>query len=104
MPHPAGKQFVLVLEWSQYRPAVRMMSAVNKSRYKPDAEAEYTFSGKRIGRRNRLYRTKDGKIMCADVNGSYNILRKRKPDAFANADAKGLAAYVVQPVRLAIIV
>ncbi len=72
--------------------------------YKPDDETEYTFSGKRIGRRNRLYRTKDGKIICADVNGSYNILRKRKPDAFAHVDAKGIAAYVVQPLRLAITV
>ena len=72
--------------------------------YKPDDDMEYIFSGKRIGQRNRLYRTKDGKIICADVNGSYNILRKRKPDAFAHVDAKGLAAYAVQPVRLAVTV
>jgi putative transposase len=69
--------------------------------YKPDDDTEYTFSGKRMGRRNRLYRTKDRRIICADVNGSYNILRKSKPDAFAHGDAKGLAAYVVQPLRLA---
>jgi putative transposase len=72
--------------------------------YKPDDETSYTFSGKRFGPRNRLYRTKDGHIICADVNGSYNILRKSKPDAFAHADAKGIAAYVVQPLRLAIAV
>ncbi len=72
--------------------------------YKPDDETEYSFSGKRIGRRNRLYHTKDGRKICADVNGSYNILRKSKPDAFAHADAKGIAAYVVQPLRLAITV
>jgi putative transposase len=72
--------------------------------YKPNDDAEYTFSGKRMGRRNRLYRTKDGKIICTDVNGSYNILRKSKPDAFAHADAKGIAAYVVQPLRLAVTV
>ncbi len=72
--------------------------------YQPNDDTEHTFSGKRIGRRNRLYRTKDGRIICADVNGSYNILRKSKPDAFAHVDAKGLAAYVVQPVRLAITV
>ncbi|HEY4388986.1 MAG TPA: transposase [Ktedonobacteraceae bacterium] len=72
--------------------------------YHPDDDTEYTFSGRRMGRRNRLYRTKDGKIICADVNGSYNILRKRKPDAFAHAEAKGIAAYVVQPLRLAITV
>ncbi|MGH2495182.1 MAG: RNA-guided endonuclease InsQ/TnpB family protein [Ktedonobacteraceae bacterium] len=69
--------------------------------YQPDDDTEYRFGGKRMGRRNRLYRTKDGKIICADVNGSYNILRKCKPDAFA---AEGLAAYVVQPLRLAIAV
>jgi putative transposase len=72
--------------------------------YKPNDDAEYAFSGKRIGRRNRLYRTKDGRKICADVNGSYNILRKRKPDAFAHAGAKGLAAYVVQPLRLPVTV
>jgi putative transposase len=72
--------------------------------YKPDDDAAYSFSGKRIGRRKRLYRAKDGRVICADVNGSYNILRKRKPDAFAHVDAKGLAAYVVQPLRLAITV
>lgn len=70
--------------------------------YRPDDETEYHFSGKRMGRRNRLCRTKDGRKICADVNGSYNILRKRRPDAFS--EAKGVAAYVVQPLRLAIAV
>src|SRR5260370_26534117 len=56
--------------------------------YKPDDGEQHSFSGKRIGRRNRLYRTKDGRVICADVNGSYNILRKRKPDAFTHVDAK----------------
>ncbi|HEX6482469.1 MAG TPA: transposase [Ktedonobacteraceae bacterium] len=68
--------------------------------YKPNDGEAHTFSGKRVGRRNRLYRTKDGRTICADVNGAYNILRKRRPDAFSKA--KGVAAYVVQPVRLAI--
>jgi putative transposase len=68
--------------------------------YQPNDEEEHLFSGKRIGRRNRLYRTKDGRKICADVNGAYNILRKRKPDAFA----KGTAGYVVHPLRLAIAV
>ncbi len=43
--------------------------------YKLGDDTEYTFSGKRFGRRNRLYRTKDGRVICADVNGSYNILK-----------------------------
>src|SRR6266699_755016 len=68
--------------------------------YKPNDEEEHTFSGKRIGRRNRLYRTQDGRKICADVNGAYNILRKSRPDAFS--EAKGVAGYVVHPVRLAV--
>jgi len=68
--------------------------------YTPNDEEEHLFSGKRIGRRNRLYRTKDGRIICADVNGAYNILRKGRPDAFSKA--KGVAGYVVHPVRLAV--
>ncbi len=68
--------------------------------YKPNDDTEYLFSGKRMGRRNRLYRTADGRIICADVNGAYNILRKRRPDAFS--EAKGVAGYVVHPVRLAV--
>jgi putative transposase len=66
--------------------------------YKPNDETQHVFSGKRIGKRNRLYRTKDGRKICADVNGAYNILRKRRPDAFA----EGIAGYVVHPVRLAV--
>jgi putative transposase len=68
--------------------------------YQPNDEEEHVFSGKRIGRRNRLYRTKDGRKICADVNGAYNILRKSRPDAFS--EAKGVAGYVVHPVRLAV--
>jgi len=66
--------------------------------YHPNDEEEHVFSGKRIGRRNRLYRTKDGRKISADVNGAYNILRKRRPEAFA----EGVAGYVVHPVRLAV--
>lgn len=51
--------------------------------YVANNEKQHIFSGKRIGPRSRLYRTKDGRKICADVNGAYNILRKSKPDAFA---------------------
>ena len=68
--------------------------------YKPNDETVHVFSGKRIGRRNRLYRTKDGRKICADINGAYNILRKRRSDAFS--EAKGSAGYVVHPARLVV--
>ena len=41
---------------------------------------DYTFSGKRIHR--GLYRSKDGTVMNADVNGAANIIRKEYPEAF----------------------
>jgi putative transposase len=64
--------------------------------YKPNDDTKHRFSGKRVKR--GLYWAKDGTAINADVQGSYNILRKRRPDAFA----KGVAGYVVHPVRLAV--
>lgn len=55
---------------------------------------EYQFNGKRIKR--GLYKTCDGKLINADVNGSYNILRKAIPNAFVN----GIEDVAVHPVRL----
>ncbi|MDJ0719814.1 MAG: hypothetical protein QNJ54_37260, partial [Prochloraceae cyanobacterium] len=49
------------------------------------------FSGKRIKR--GLYRSSTGKSINADVNASYNILRKVFPKAFAD----GIEGCVVQP-------
>jgi len=66
--------------------------------YKPNDVTKSTFSGKRVKR--GLYRAKNGTVINADVQGSYNILRKRRPDAFSKA--KGVAGYVVHPVRLAV--
>lgn len=49
------------------------------------------YCGKRIKR--GLFRSKEGKLINADVNGSLNILRKVVPDAFAN----GIEAIAVSP-------
>jgi putative transposase len=51
------------------------------------------YAGKRIKR--GLFRASDGRRLNADVNGSYNILRKVVPNAFGN----GIAGVVVHPVR-----
>jgi putative transposase len=50
--------------------------------YKKNIKNTYTFSGNRIKR--GLYKSKNDKIINADVNGSYNILRKAFPNAFSN--------------------
>jgi putative transposase len=52
------------------------------------------YAGRRIKR--GLFQSADGRLINADVNGSYNILRKVVPNAFAN----GIGAAVVQPVRV----
>jgi putative transposase len=66
--------------------------------YQPNDQEVHHFSGKRIGPRSRLYRAKTGRTISADVNGAYNILRKSRPNAFA----EGIAGYVVHPVRLVV--
>jgi putative transposase len=52
------------------------------------------FSGKRVQR--GLYRAANGRRIHADVNGSYNIIRKVLPDSFG----QGIAGTAVCPVRL----
>jgi len=52
--------------------------------YKPNDEATYTFSGKRVKR--GLYRASNGREINADSNGAYNIIRKVAPDAFRQAE------------------
>jgi putative transposase len=52
------------------------------------------YAGRRV--RRGLFRTATGRYLNADVNGSYNILVKAAPEAFA----LGRRGCVVQPVRL----
>jgi putative transposase len=52
------------------------------------------YAGRRVHR--GLFRTASGQYLNADVNGSYNILVKAAPEAFA----LGRRGCVVQPVRL----
>ena len=66
----------------------------------PGAEAgekEVTFSGTRI--RRGLYRTKDGRILNADINGALNILRKSNVVSLEALYSRG---EVDTPVRIRI--
>ena len=56
------------------------------------------FSGKRIAR--SWYRASDGTILHADVNGSYNILRKSTSDL--SQLGRGVVGTAVSPRRLAV--
>ncbi len=55
-----------------------------------------TYQGKRIKR--GMFRSSTGKLINADLNGAYNIIRKVAPSAFAN----GVEDVAVHPVALAI--
>jgi putative transposase len=54
------------------------------------------YTGKRIHR--GLFRASDGRCLNADVNGSYNILRKVIPNAYTAGN--GIGGAVVHPVQL----
>jgi transposase len=57
-------------------------------------EQEPVFSGRRVKR--GMYRASGKRYLNADVNGSYNILRKVVPDVLC----KGIEDCVVNPRRL----
>lgn len=50
----------------------------------PSKKSDIVFSGKRIKR--GLYRSRNGSVINADINGSYNILRKEVSDVYLPAD------------------
>jgi len=67
-------------------------------------ECEPVFSGRRVKR--GMYKASDKRKINADVNGSYNIMRKGSPNAFRGngvEDGKGvLASLVVHPMRIVV--
>jgi putative transposase len=72
--------------------------------YDPKCKDKPKFSGKRIKR--GLYRASDGQLINADVQGSYNIIKKVAPKAFESRvveDGKEMpASLVVHPVRFVV--
>jgi putative transposase len=64
--------------------------------YDPSTPQQYEFSGQRVKR--GLYRASTGRRIQADVNGSYNTLRKAVPNSFG----QGIEAPVVAPVQVTV--
>jgi putative transposase len=60
----------------------------------PDYSGDYKFSGKKIKR--GLYKSKNEILINSDVNGSYNIMRKRIPEFKYDDRIKGISLY---PIR-----
>ena len=63
--------------------------------YQADSQEKYNFSGRRIYR--GLYRSKEGKILNADINGAANILRKSKQNFNYEELCRGVLA---TPLRI----
>ena len=66
--------------------------------YAPQRQQSPLFSGKRIAR--SWYRARDGRMIHADINGSYNILRKSTSDPLPLG--RGVVGAAVHPRRLAV--
>jgi putative transposase len=62
-----------------------------------NVKREPIFSGRRVKR--GMYKASDKRKINADVNGSYNIMRKASPNVFRNNGVEGAA---VHPVRLVV--
>jgi putative transposase len=66
--------------------------------YQADRAEQPVFTGSRIAR--SWYRAGDGTVLHADINGSYNILRKSSSDPLQVG--RGVAGAAVRPRRLAV--
>lgn len=66
--------------------------------YQANHAEQPVFSGRRIAR--SWYRAKDGTLLHADINGSYNILRKSSSDLLQLG--RGVVGAAVRPRRLAV--
>lgn len=66
--------------------------------YNTNDNQKYSFSGKRIKR--GLYKTKDNKLINADINGSINILRKEIGDTWVNNQSLFNRGLVVSPLKV----
>ncbi len=53
-------------------------------------ESHGTYMGRRI--RGDIFQSADGKLIHADLNRSYNIMKKEIPQAFAN-EIEGMGLY-----------
>jgi putative transposase len=72
--------------------------------YGKEGKKKPTFSGKRVKR--GMYKSKSGRMFNADVNGSFNIMRKALPNAITCngiGDVNGmLSSLVVHPERIVV--
>ena len=74
----------VILTEESYTSQASFLDYDNIPTYSKDNKEKHKFSGRRIER--GLYKTKDGKLINADVNGALNIMIKAVPNAFSKRD------------------
>lgn len=74
----------VILTEESYTSQASFLDYDNIPTYSKDNKEKHKFSGRRIER--GLYKTKDGKLINADVNGALNIMTKAVPNAFSKRD------------------
>ena len=92
----------MILQEESYTSKASFLDRDPLPTYDPGRKEKPPFRGKREKR--GLYRAKDGRRINADINGSYNILRKECPKAFSNSLLRGqeIVGAAVHPRRLAV--
>jgi putative transposase len=85
---------VVIVQEESYTSKASLLDWDDLPVYAPADQEKHVFSGKRVKR--GLYQASNGRTLHADVNGSYNTLRKALPDAFG----RGIEGLAVGPVWL----
>ena len=88
----------VILQEESYTSKASFLDSDPIPTYQADRAEQPVFSGKRIAR--SWYRASDGTIIHADINGSWNILRKSNSDLLQLG--RGVAGTAVSPRRLAV--
>jgi len=91
----------IVVAEESYTSKASFLDWDNIPTYNPEVKQKHKFSGKRIKR--AWYKTSDGTLIHADVNGAYNIGRKVVPTAFESLKsivARDRGCLVVHPRRI----
>ncbi|BCL83593.1 hypothetical protein ccbrp13_60580 [Ktedonobacteria bacterium brp13] len=78
---------IVVVREESYTSKASFLDLDEIPNYDPKRTEKPAFSGQRETR--GLYRASDGRRIQADVNGSYNILRKEFPHAFSESFLRG---------------
>ncbi|WP_338247949.1 hypothetical protein [Dictyobacter halimunensis] len=88
----------VIIQEESYTSKASFLDADRLPTYQADRSETITFSGRRIAR--SWYRASDGTTIHADINGSFNILRKSNSDLLQLG--RGVAGAAVRLRRLVV--